>query len=447
MVYTHALAGNKNAAAFVYPQNPSDAPEWAAAILNTKLQTYLAFNQTYPGFGGFLPWFLANETAIRPTGDWVNRVPALDNGELIWAVYGLVEVLHQSNRSEFRQLGDSWETWLNYTKENAARVFYLGGGRVCAVTQLNQTQTPTSPSQNYTCEGGDTSVLNDPYEGELFTWWLYFYGNLNSYNKSALWDFKRPQLKALNYTGSIVNTTFNDHVLTNYSGLSVQPPSIVPITVQEGFWFSSHEQWKILEMPYLDVDIVRRVFHNAERVRTCNSRIMGQNPGMFASVNDITDPITGQIDTYISAAGIPSVASQQDQRLDVVTPYSVFPTILFNQSVGLVWYKNMLDAKAMQNPYGSTESFRRDGTGVSAFVSWDSKVTTIVALLGGVGDFVGAKMKRDGIYDEFINVTNYEYGRVFGDASGHPLVGEEVDLCLPDFQTPVVNVTDFTYCA
>lgn len=122
IVYTHAVAGNRQAATFVYPQNPSDAPLWAAAILNTKLQTYLAFNETYPGFGGFLPWFLANETSIRPTADWVNRVPALDNGELLWAVYGLVSVLHQSKRPEFQQLGDSWERWMNYTKMTAARV-------------------------------------------------------------------------------------------------------------------------------------------------------------------------------------------------------------------------------------------------------------------------------------------------------------------------------------
>lgn len=125
MVYAHAIAGDSNAARFVYPWATDDAPQWAAAILTAKLRTYLAFNETFPGFGGFLPWFLANETSIRPTSDFVNRVPALDNGELIWAVYALVHVLHQSNVSEFRQLGDSWEMWLNYTKETAAQVCWI----------------------------------------------------------------------------------------------------------------------------------------------------------------------------------------------------------------------------------------------------------------------------------------------------------------------------------
>lgn len=46
-----------------------------------------------------------------------------------------------------------------------------------------------------------------------------------------------------------------------------------------------------------------------------------------------------------------------------------------------------------------------DGKLVSALVTWDSKITTVVALLGGVGDLVRPKMKRDGIYNEFISIT------------------------------------------
>ncbi len=288
-----------------------------------------------------------------------------------------------------------------------------------------------------------TSILNDPYEGELFTWWLYFFGGLSKADKTDLWTIKRPQLVAVNYTGSIVNTSYDDTIATNYSGDPVVSKKIGPITVQKGFWFSSHEQWKVLEMPYFDIPLIKRVFHNAERVRTCNSVLMGKNAGMFASVNNVTDTQTGQIDGYISYAGVPSVSNQTEQELDVITPYSVFPAILFNESVGLAWYKNMLDGKGMQNPYGSTEAQRRDGTGISSFVSWDSKITTVVALLGGVGDFVRAKMKVDEIYDEFINITTREYGMVFGKG----LAGEDVHLCLPDFKEPVVNVTDFTMCS
>lgn len=442
MMYTHAIAGHPLAATFVYSANPAGADLWAAAILSSKLRTYTSFNSSYPGFGGLLPQSVANESGIRPTPGSVNTVSGLENGKLLWSVYGLVEVLHHSNKTQFRQLGDRWQKWLDYASQNAARISYRGAGRVCAVATLDQTLLPTDYEQKYTCEG--LKHLNDPHEGELFTWWLYFFGPLSASCKEQLWLAKRPQLRAVNYTGSTVNTDFSYHNMSEYKGLPVQDgQSIRPITVQQGIWFSSREQWKILEMPYLDVPLVRRLFHNAERVRTCNSMLMGQNAGMFASVHVITDHVMGKIEDDIPAAGIPSIANQTEQRLDVTTPYSKFPTTLFNQSVALAWYLNMLKAKGMQSLYGSSESTRRDGSGISASVSWDSKVTTLVGLLGGVGDFVRAKMKTEGIYDEFFKVLSREYELEFGSM----LYGEDVDMCLPNFEVPVVNVTDFSHCS
>jgi hypothetical protein len=99
------------------------------------------------------------------------------------------------------------------------------------VVDLNQTLAPNAPGQNITCEGQQTSILNDPYEGELFTWWLYFFGGLSRTDKQALWQIKRPQLVAVNYTGSIVNTSYNDPVAMNYSRDSVVSKRIGPITV------------------------------------------------------------------------------------------------------------------------------------------------------------------------------------------------------------------------
>jgi hypothetical protein len=56
--------------------------------------------------------------------------------------------------------------------------------------------------------------------------------------------------------------------------------------------------------------------------------------------------------------------------------------------------------------YGSTEGFKIDGTGVSSMVTWDSKILTVVSLLGGSKDIVGAAMKKDGIYDDFLAQVN-----------------------------------------
>jgi hypothetical protein len=80
MVYAHAVAGDLRAAQFVYPESLGDAPLIAAGYLSLKLQTYLKFNETYPGYAGFIPRFIADGTSIEPISNWLNRLPAVDNG-------------------------------------------------------------------------------------------------------------------------------------------------------------------------------------------------------------------------------------------------------------------------------------------------------------------------------------------------------------------------------
>ena len=65
MVLAHAIADSR-AARFVWPKAPQNASQIAVGIMQKKLKAYLAFNMTYPGFGGFLPWFLANDTVLQP---------------------------------------------------------------------------------------------------------------------------------------------------------------------------------------------------------------------------------------------------------------------------------------------------------------------------------------------------------------------------------------------
>lgn len=57
------------------------------------------------------------------------------------------------------------------------------------------------------------------------------------------------------------------------------------------------------------------------------------------------------------------------------------------------------------DPYGSSEATRVDGKGMAAVLTWDSKVLTVVALLNSVQDLVRDRMKKDGIYDEFIGIA------------------------------------------
>jgi hypothetical protein len=100
---------------------------------------------------------------------------------------------------------------------------------------VNQSLPLSSPNNNPHCEK-PVSYLDDPYEGELFTWFLYFYGDIPAKDRELLWIVKRPQLASVDWDGG-----------KEYGN----------ITVVKGWWYSSHEEWKFLEMPYLDIPLLR----------------------------------------------------------------------------------------------------------------------------------------------------------------------------------------------
>lgn len=86
MMYAKILSGDPLAAYFLSDEgNVEEAKSQVMGVLRTKLEVYTRFNTTFPGFGGLLPWFYSNETDLRPTSDWVNRIPALDNGQVEWS--------------------------------------------------------------------------------------------------------------------------------------------------------------------------------------------------------------------------------------------------------------------------------------------------------------------------------------------------------------------------
>jgi hypothetical protein len=63
----------------------------------------------------------------------------------------------------------------------------------------------------------------------------------------------------------------------------------------------------------------------------------------------------------------------------------------------------------VSGPLGSTESVNVNGTEICPLVTWDSKITSVVAMLGGTGDLCAKYMKLDGIYDRFYFIVNREY--------------------------------------
>lgn len=413
--------------------------ENAIDLLETKIKGYSQFNSTYPGYGCFTPWvsFNPENGTIMPAWDWSDpyRVPGLDNGEWFWSIYATAISLEKFDADSLQAKGDQRPTNLmdkitNLAKSyrshatcqasNAKTIFYRGEGTVSAVVDvLDPFSLPFEANYKHS-EG--SNYLDDPYEGETMTFLLYLFGEWKSEDeKDMLWIKKRPMLQR------------DEFVIPD---LFVRD-GCDRITVQKGYWFSTHEQWKLLLLPYLNADerlkVIRKVFANAEKARVWDAHLTGL-PGLLASVNDVTDG-SEDIPDYISASGVPSISFQEVERRDVITPYASFGLFLQNVSTGLCWYNNMLRSPRMQSAFGSIEAINVNGTEISPLVTWDSKVTTVLSMLGGVGHLSqqGLMSVNDPdygtAYDRFASIIEREYGAVFGGVDD--VLGGSIDFVTP----------------
>jgi hypothetical protein len=419
-------------------------------VLEKKIAAYNDFHRRYPGFGGFLPWFTANGSAMNLLNGWLSKVPGLDNGQLIWSIKILIETLKSK---QLFDLADKYQQRIELMTQTVIPVFYEAarGGIRCEsgiIDMFNESQI-TNPNNYYT-QG--ECLLDDPYEGitlkltfvlfisidlfligELMAYFMDLYAPWSLYDytmeeRNRIWTMKRPRLVRDEY-----NTTTQSSTVTQKQ-----------VTVQRGYWFSSHEQWKYFYLPYLDINLQRRLFINGEKVRVYHSA-QNRIPGLYASVTSDAKPGTYEVD-YFNSCGIQQIAFQPVEHESVITPYGSFPVIMANESIGLAWYLNMLQGPAMQNMYGSTEAINVNGLSISPVITWDSKITTVVAMLSShLIDSVRQILQRDNIYQRFYNITEYEWTQVFG---AKPLLGEDLPWSLPSVPIPrsANGLPDFTQC-
>jgi len=413
MALALALDGNPHARVFVSPSNPQGYLERALGILEKKMDTYDNWVYKYPGFGGYFPWVYVTAQGVNPTPDWMDRVPSLDNGEFIWAIYAVIQTLQGQNSTLAGNLATRYQKYFNLLAKNGITIFYDGNGNVRAESKILNVSALPTPS-NYV-NNAPNYFLDDPYEGEMFCFFLDLFGDWSSPDeKEKIWVNKRKKLQSVDY-----------------------PTPNGPITVQRGYWFSAHEQWKYLELPYLEVPINRRIFLNGERARTWNS-VLKNIPGLFASVSNYT--VSGPVTQYISGVGIPEISFQPVVTQDLLTPYGAFPVMLADLPTGLAWYNSMLVGSRMQGPYGSTESTSASGMYIAPVLTWDSKITSIIGMYGGVSSIVKKKLEADQKYFRFYEVVDREWTMAFP-----TIEGESLEFKAPQIQVPA-PVPDFTLC-
>jgi hypothetical protein len=172
-----------------------------------------------------------------PQDGWENKVPALDNGEMIFGLIAVKQALLSlsSSSSEAKQIMFRVNRYLELLASNAKNAFYCGKGLVSAVADVvNNKANPTSDNFKHDIMSGylagkrkkkqkDKKCFNkskqDPYEGEMFVWFLCMFANLSNDECDKIWIVKRGSLKSVIHQST---------------------------TIQKGWWFSSHEQWKVV---------------------------------------------------------------------------------------------------------------------------------------------------------------------------------------------------------
>jgi len=116
-------------------------------------------------------------------------------------------------------------------------------------------------------------------------------------------------------------------------------------------------------------------------------------PGGFASAAGTAE--SDQQDTgYLSDCGIQQIAFEEVSNRDVITPYAWAALSMASRAHGMAWFHNHLLADRAQTCWGSLESLNRTGSNVAPLGTWDTKITTMVAWLGGIGDLVADSLQQ-----------------------------------------------------
>jgi len=345
--------------------NEDNARTIAIQRLQQIIGSYERLNQAFPGLGGFIPWISVENNGFKLDSETAVMLPALDNGQLAWAMVAAAHALKVAGQGA---LAARYDAHINLMTSSAPVLFLNpASGRVWMEVTVTHARAPLS-SANRAGKG----QLGDPYEGELMLMFLdMFCAWPDPSRKSKMWEPVKQNQIMVKY----------DH-----PGLPNGP-----ISVQRGWRFSSHELWKYMVLPYTDNEHARRVLANGERARTWNSKLKGI-PGLLASAYNSNHQ-------YIDRYGVESISMgypEPPQSGLHVTPYGAYPLMLADLGYGLAWHRAMLGRPRMQSVLGSVESSKAFGDPqVAAYTSWDTKVTSDLAALGGVGALIRSKLQSE----------------------------------------------------
>lgn len=403
-------------------EDEAHARSMALDRLKKIMDKYEKFSTEYPGCGGFLP---INEISVDHDGFKLHssqvRLPGIDSGQLAWSMYAASIALAGAGDPALAQ---RYQAYVDLLRLSAKTLWFVPEKHHLAATaEVLDTQQPCSVENRE-----HVGRLQDPYEGELMIMWVDLMSTWGPReNRNLIWRSVKQHQKAVTYSDSRLP-----------SG---------PITVQRGWRFSAHEQWKYLVLPYTDNHLVARLLRNGEKARTWNSHLHNV-PGLYGSCyapakSSLDD---GGVALFVNTLGVPSLSMgfvENEQRL--VAPYAAFPLTLVNRGLGLAWHRSMAARPKMQGSLGvvdasSTEADPRP----SLTYTWDAKVTFDLAALGGLGPLIGQAFdqvpERRKRFEEILESQHAPFATLTGeDTPDAPLPGRSETDAVPSSDPDMVG--------
>lgn len=394
---------------------PDDAARQAVERLACVMDAYEQLVRDCPGCGGFLPWIQVTDQGFGVPANNV-QIPSLDNGQLAWSMVAAQTVLEEQGETV---LGARFAKHVQLMAASAAVLFLRRNGGVSTSARISNVSAPVSEANRVV----GNFQLADPFEGELMVYFIDLMAD-------GVWNNDTTKLNSdgSNYTRrdrlwkvTLASFDGGTHVSQNYEDARLPNG---PITVQSGWRFSSHEQWKYFVLPYLNAsELVGRIVRNGERARTWHSKLNGYS-GLMGSCYNWKG-------NYKDIFGIPQLAGgfALPKRANMMaTPYGAYPLMLVDRGAGLVWYRSMVGRPRMQSSLGSLEASQMELPGFVAMkYSWDTKVTTNMAVLGGLGAVLQRALQKEPRrwerFEHMVRRTHEPY---------YPtLVGEETPFAMP----------------
>ena len=307
------------------------SPQDALTLLTQTLMSLRDFIKAYPDYGGFIPW-----VDIRPNGTIAPanaKIPSLDNGQLTWALAGVVAAFEDSPQPRLKELASLAAAILQ--SQDYAK-FYDPEKKLLHGTIQ---QDPLTKEWN----GDKTYYLNDMFEGTLAVLW----GVLNGQIPQDAWD-------------NLAIPTTEYYTMDNEK-----------VTVLAGFRASFHEQWALAFIPFME-SALAPLFQNFLFVQADYAH-RHQMPGFLSTAYD-SKGIYQQM-------GIPEIAYNPVDRDDVAVFFATAMGMLISPTVGASWLSQFYRFHNFVSPYGALESIGRDG--YADIFTADAKGMTLLAVSGG----------------------------------------------------------------